>query len=469
MGARSTSDGGGRVRGVAVGVSRFADPDTRPLPFAAADARSFAAGLRGGTVRPLADADATAAAVRDALLDLVTTSPGDVVYVFTASHAAWDDGELSLAGYDGAVAAGPLLRSVWNSPARRVVLLLDLFRGTDADRPAASDLATLFPPRPGRSLLLADDGTHGSHVSGELQAGIWASHVAAAFSGSSPRAREPDGSLTAGSMRAFLADELARSLARAYTDGRQQSPVVLADSDDEVLAEPIESGADGDDAKPPLAGLRFVSEREVPVKALGGFRKGVHAAPSDTLASSRQWVARLAEPDLAKEVEEAAGRLRRHLGYKRRDLRADAPAGGAATILTPDFALHLTAKQHPSKADRAVFGRTLAEVRNPDVLGTAALAEAFPHGFLSLHFAFESPADVEALVDALEDAEPPGLARLDYPTDLAFCELELAGFDGKVRIERQGLTVSAAGPASPAELAARFAYVKRLLGAAGVP
>lgn len=469
MGQRPETREPGRTRVVAIGLSRFADADVRPLPFAASDARTFAGAFRGASVQVLTDAQATTEAVRDALLGLAAAGPEDAVYVFAASHAAREPGEVLFQAYDGPVPLTGTFDRVWDGRARRVTTLLDLHRGGAGDgRPLASDLVVLLPPREARSLLLSDDGAHGSHVSGELQAGVWASHVAAAFSGEAPRARQADGRLTAGSLRTFLADEVSRSLARAYTDGRRQAPMILAASEEETLADPVPQEEPPASSTPPLAGVRFFSEREVPVKALGGFRKSVHSPPSDTLASSREWVARLAEPDLAKEIEEAAARLRRHLGYKRRDLRADGPAGGAASILTPDFAYHVTARQHPAKPDRTVFRRTLAEVRNARLLGSPTFAEAFPQGFLSLHCPFEVPADVEALVDAIEDAEPAGLARIDYPTDLAYCDLELVGFDGRVRIERDGITVTATGPASPAELAARFAHAKRLLGGAGL-
>jgi hypothetical protein len=144
-------------------------------------------------------------------------------------------------------------------------------------------------------------------------------------------------------------------------------------------------------------------------------------------------------------------------------VRADGPAEGAASILTPDFSYHLTARQHDAQPDRAVFRRTLSEVANVEVLGRDELAKAFPAGFLSLVQPFDQPADIESLVDALEDAEPPAIVKLDYPTDLAFCTIKLAGFEGAVRIDREALTVSGPGPMSPAELAAQFALAKKIL------
>jgi hypothetical protein len=453
------------MRTIAVGVSRFGTGEPRSLPYAAADARRFAEGLQPrGTATALLDADATAAGVRKAFRSFAGLDAADSGIVFIACPAAARDGDVRLQVFDGEVSLTEILRRAWDGIAGRIVLLLDIGRDAgDALQPTAEEIRERFPVRPGRVLLLSDDGRHGSFVSGELQAGIWAWHVAAAFAAEAPLAQNSDGAVTVASLRGFLAQEVPRSLARAYRGGREQSPVILAADDGEVLLDPIPSTAPPMTSAPPLAGVRFFSEQVVPVKALGGFRKGVHSVPSDASASSREWVARLAEPDLTKELEEIVGRLRQHLQYKRRDLRADGPTNGAASVLTPDFSYHITANQHETKPDRAVFRRTLAEITNAGVLNRPELADAFPQGFTSLYQPFDVPADVQRLIDALEDHEPPAVVKLDYPTDLSHCTLELAGFDGRVRIDRDGLTVRATGPASPQNLAAQFALVKQTL------
>lgn len=460
-----TTERDGRTRVVSIGIARFADADRRTIPFAASDARAFADGWKPPqTTRVLTDADATTAAIADSLVAIESADPEDRVVVFVVSRATHADGDLLVQTHDGVLSLRELLQPIWHGPVAGVVFLLDLQRGMDtANRITAGDLAALFPPSPSRTLVLADDGRSGSHVSGELQAGIWALHITAAFSGTTPRARRTDGTLTAASLRAFLTEEVTRSLARAYTDGRSQTPVVLALTDDEVLAEPV---ADDDAAPAPtssLAGVSFFTERETPVKALGGFRKSLHSPPTDSLASSRAWVARLAEADLEREVEDTVSRLRRHLGYKRRDVRADGPQDGAASVLTPDFAYHLVVRQHDERPGQAVFRRTLDRITKPDVLSRGGFEEAFPHGFQSLRFPFDVPVDLEALIDAVEESEPATVRRIEYPTDLSRLDLELAGFEGRVRIERDGMTVSAVGPVSPIELANQFALVRRVL------
>ncbi len=460
----SIVDDAKRMRTVAVGLSKFREGDERVVPFAASDARAFAESVkRRGPSVAITDADATISTVQQALAGFAQ-HPSDAVF-FLVTRAVARDGDVWLSLYDGVVSLTELLRSAWDGPASRLIVLLDVMReASENDRPTADDVAACLPARTGRALLLADDGRNGSHISGELQSGIWAHHVAQAFSGNVVAAQARDGSLTGALLRRYLATEVPRSLGVAYRARREQSPLILAPSDDLVLVDAAHENAPQASADmPPLFGVRFFSEQDVMVKTLGGFRKSVHSVPSDTSASSREWVARLAEPDLAKELEVTVARLREHLRYKRRDVRVDGPAEGAASILTPDFSYHLTARQHESRPDRAVFRRSLSEINNLKMLGRSELSHAFPAGFVSLAQSFDQPADVEVLVDALEDAEPPAIAKLDYPTDLAFCTIKLVGFEGAVRIDREGLTVSGPGPMSPAELAAQFALAKSLL------
>ena len=458
----------GKRRVLAIGVSRFAEPGRHRLPFAAADAVAFAAAFRPqAAIQTLIDREATTTAVQGALQSLASAEPSDEVIVFAVLHSEMTDGEIRVTVHDGSVPLDEPLAAIWNGPARRVTLLLDLNRGAKNGPEVTSSLTSLCLPRPGRVLLLSDDGAQGSHVSGELQAGVWAHQVTAAFAGA---ARNSDGSLTVGSLNSFLAKEVPRSLARAYTSGRRQNPVSVTDDESELLDEPVSPEpvrAPGGPPPSPSAGLRFVSEVELPVKSLGGFRKSLHRPPTDTLASSRDWIARLAEPDLVRELEETLPRLRQHFGYKRKDLRADGPAGGAASVLTPDFTYHLSAEQHPGRPDWAILRRRLTEFRSIDVVGRDALSHAFPSGFSSLYQPFESPADVPTLIDAIEDELPAAVTGLDYPPDATHCDLELRGFDGRVRIVREGLTVTAATSESPAVLAGHFALVKRILQTAG--
>lgn len=453
------------MRVVAVGLSRFSRPGVRPLPFAASDAKAFADATESeGKVRLLTDHDATVANVTAAWTWLCESGPQTPRVVFLASQVVRIDDELSVECDDASLSLSSIIESTTRGGASRVMLYLDLFRGNKLLPPIDhAELSSLITDCPGAVLLLSDDGSHGSHVSGELQAGIWAKHITAAISGTAGESRTPDGRLTVATLRQFLSRTIPRSLSRAFAEPKLQSPLVIGGDDNFELAGPSAKPNETRKTKPPFAEVRLTSEQTVPVKSLGGFRKSVHAVPSDCSASSREWVARLAEPDIAQELEETSRLLRKSFGYKRKDVRVDGPLGGGASILTPDFAYHLSVQQHIDTPGRAVFQRTVSEIRNIERLAGPDAEAAFPKGFTSLFQPFQSPADIEGLIDILEEELPPGISEIDYPTDLSYCELTISGFEGRVRIERQGITISTMSPASPSSLAAQYAFVKTIL------
>ena len=454
------------MRVIAVGVSPDRSSAGRGVPFAASDARRF---TRDSEPRAIAICDdaATRDAIRETIDRIANGEAQEPCLIVLIAETSPMDGHLLVELADGPVDLAPLLAPLWNSDLPEVIVAVDLSRGFDHP-PAGWDagLAAVIEElaiRPGRVLLLSDDGGQASHISGELQAGIWTFHLANAFSGDDLQARDADGRLTAGSLRAYLEQEVEDSLRHAFSDQRRQRPLVLASDDDEVLAKPPRAAA-----ATPLAahtrGLELRGGRSIPVKQLGGFRKSLHRPPADALDSSREWVRRLAEPDLRRELEETTTRLREKLGLKRRQLRASGPTQGGASILTPDFAIHFAIEQSEEQPTVARLQRTLTEIRDIECLGRPSLADVFPQGFSQLYQPFETRADLEALIDTLEDDHLPQIAKIDYPTDLSYCELTLTGSAGQVRIEPAGLTIGSDSPVSPADLVRRYALVRELLG-----
>ena len=454
---------------VAVGVSPGRFSTGPSLPFAAGDARRFVE-RRGPTAIARCDEEATREVVAR-LVDELASGPVDMpcllVLIAPTTLVA---GRLHLELADGLIDPAGLVRSLWQGGRDRVILALDLGRGPEPSevdgRAGFNSFVKEFVIRPGRTLLVSDNGANASYVSGELQAGIWAYHLAEAFAGRDLRAREPDGRLTARSLREYLAEEIKASLARAFSDERFQSPVILASDDEETLAdqrvEPTSAALPAT-----TTGLELQGEETIPVKQLGGFQKSIHTAPGDTLNSSREWIVRLAEPDLRRELEQTVARLREQMGYTRRQLRASGPLHGGASILTPDFAVHFAIEQSAEKPQLATLKRTLGEIRQLESLQREELATAFPQGFTRLYQPFQSRADIETLIDMLEDARLPAITKLDYPTDLRHCDLTLAGFAGYVRVETAGLAIASDSPLSPADLVRGYAQVRELLGGNG--
>ena len=451
------------MRVIAVGITSDRFSTLPGVPFAASDVRRFQS-IASPKSHFLLDGEATRAAVTKAIRQ-VAQSRRDLPTLFLLiAQAQPDPNDWLVQLADTAIPLRNLLAPLWESSHSQVIFAADLARsGAEA---AASEeflveqFLAPFPIRPGRTILMADAGRGRSHISGELQAGIWAYHLAHALTGEAPRARDEEGFLTVASLRMFLDEEVNQSLHEAFANGREQFPLLLAASDDEHLAPPPPE-------KPPQptptgSGVELRWEFQRPVKQLAGFQKSIHTPPNDRLDSSREWVLRLAEPNLRKELEETVSHLRQAFGYTRRQIRPAGPTRGGISILTPDFAVHATVEQAEAP-QLALFRWKVGEFRDLEMLGDHRLAEAFPKGFTELFQPFHTPANMELLVDRLEESPIPAIQRLDYPTNLQYCDLKLAGSTGHVRITPAGLTIASDGPRAPAELARAYAAVRELL------
>lgn len=454
------------MRAVAIGISSIRSRDGRGVPFAASDAKRLAKHC-GSEAEAICDSAATIATVAQAIKSLAATEETSPVIVLLITAARISDGRLSLELADGPVDLVELLSPLWKTARGSIVVGLDLARGFDqlpsGWSEAIGTLMEMMPAAPGRTLLLSASAEETSRVSGELQAGIWAYHLAEALGGREAKAREFDGRLTANSISSYLVEEINESLRRAYLEPVTQTPQIFADSPHEVLA----IRADGPTAPSSSnfgAALELRSEELMPVNQLAGFRKGIHKVPSDALKSSQEWVRQLAAPDLRALLEETASRLRQELGYRRRQLRPSNPVAGEASIITPDFAVHLSVEQLADSPGMARFRRMISDIADPACLAWESLTAAFPQGFTSLHQRSTAPTDVAALIDMLEEADVPAIVKIDYPMNLAYCELTLAGLTGTVRINAEGIAISSESPLPPTQLARQFATVRQLLG-----
>ena len=100
-----------------------------------------------------------------------------------------------------------------------------------------------------------------------------------------------------------------------------------------------------------------------------------------------------------------------------------------------------------------------------DLLSVWRVLAAFGSAFQALSFEYAGGLDVEGLVDRLED-EPPAGVRVRCAADASWCELELTGFPGTVRVERNRLDVVGRRFAGANALWAAFEAFQRLFYAA---
>ena len=221
------------------------------------------------------------------------------------------------------------------------------------------------------------------------------------------------------------------------------------------------------DAPPPAAGpgLRLWVESRSPVKELPGFRPN-HHEPKEVTSQTRHYISSIGEAGVAADLEAMARKLREAFGLKRKELTVIGPDRGSGSLVCPQLTYTVSVVQADDDPAVAVTRRE-AEPTDLGALADPGLAFAFAPGFTGLERRFAEPADVAAVIDAVEEADPPEVNSVDYPLDASTLELRLAGFGGTVRVTTEAAAVLAPLPVPPGDLVKAWAKVKGLLEEAG--
>jgi hypothetical protein len=429
-----------------VATDRFLDPGFGPVPYAEAGAKALAEALAAvgypkerqtvllGPHATKAVIDSRlrklAKAVRKGDSALVSVSGRAVDGRFLAHDSLADD----LPGTGVGVA--DLVATLAGSKAAEVTVLIEDFSdGLDDTVFAACDESA--------KLVCLTAGAP-AHAAARLKAGVWTHLVVEALSGRAAKAADRSGSVTALSLHRFIADQLPRVLRKHFEAGTEQTPRLYGEANaGQVIADlsPLLGAGGGDGLLDParLKRVAFRSESRGRVKDLTHWRK-TFSIPETAGPSSRKFVARIAQPDLAADLDGVFEACREHLGYKRKDLDRSAEADGFGYLRTPDFEYTATVALDPDEPSDVIWRREVGQFADPGFVRGPGFDAVFGKLFDQLVFEFARPVDVEALVDRLEDRPPKG-AKVKVAGDGASCEVTLAGFSGRVTVDRQALTV----------------------------
>jgi hypothetical protein len=473
----------------AVGVEVHLDPAIPPARHVAADANAFAESLSVlgvSTERQtiLLNAAATKTVLESRLRRFrPQLRRDDTIAVYVAGLTFAADGANYIVAHDTQAddldATAVPLRAVVESlagSAGRVVFFLDSrplpeppSAVTDLDE---SELQDLFAESRRVAAFVSRGPGEESHASDALKHGVWAHLLLQALAGEAPAALDDD-RLTPRSLQRHLADELPRTLRRVLERPAVQTPVLigrppaswsLADFGPLFRSRRGLWAAEGQR----LENVSLRSETRQRVKELAGFQK-THAVPDRVRPATERFVAAIARDDLQADLDAVYAAVREHLDYKRKDVTVTPATEGAGSLRTPAFDYRVTVALAGDDPSRVVWRREVTNLRHPDVLHRREFQRAFGNAFQVLSFEYAKPLDVAGLVDRFEEAPAAGL-RVHCAADGSWCEVELAGFPGTLRVEGNRLDILARRIAGAGSLWAAFEAFQQMFNrAASVP
>ena len=297
---------------------------------------------------------------------------------------------------------------------------------------------------------------------------VWAHTVGEALRGKTmPVSDQP---LCAGDLHAWLLTEMPRAVRKAIAEPGPQTPVLVGR---ETVGIPV---AVAEAPKPPKAKLSlkqlkrlvFRGERPAKIRELSGYQKN-YRLPDANTPSAQKWLHRLAQPELQADLDEKFNAIREELGYKRKDLECVLGPDGIGFIRTPVFDYAVSVAIDPAEPTSMLWRRELSQFAKADILQKPAFRKVFPDSLETLEFHFDQLIDIGELVDRIEDNIPDGV-KIRVGGDASYCEVSVAGFSGRVRVEKSLLRIDGPSGLGPASLVEQFFEVQaRFGGKKGLP
>jgi hypothetical protein len=208
-----------------------------------------------------------------------------------------------------------------------------------------------------------------------------------------------------------------------------------------------------------VAGISFVGRAGGFVKGLSGFKKGHHSVPDAANAATNAFLGKICERELADEAEKLFQDLRAGLGYKRKEF-ALSVTSPLAMLGAKDFTVEIYYALEEREPARYAVTTTLRGLMSAGLARTEAFARIFSGRFSEISFVLKKGANVEAVIDAIEELDRDDGLTVTYPSDYRDCTVSVEGVDATVRCTGPMLEIVFPRAGGPAELIEAFAAVR---------
>lgn len=362
------------------------------------------------------------------------------------------------------------------SDCRKLTLLLDVRQSGEAavgdeNAPCGSigyrQLEQFFSEADRGVCLAACLSGETSYVSNTLKQGIWAFYLAEAFEGTIAAAFNSEGCLSADALQRYLQREVLRTLAVTYASRKEQTPWLVGAATDShefaVSLKPLERRERNGRPQNPAENTTLFVERSQGIRTFSAFKKG-YRLPDRVSHAAEAFVAKIAGDDIASDVQRVFAALKQAFRFKRADLQVSSVGDGTATIVTPLFNYSIVAALDPADPSQVTIRRSVDAIKDAKAVLSEKFATVFPNVFDTLQFEPPQRLDLAEIIDRLEEQDDPRIS-LDYDPGLTWCNVNLAGLDGVIRMTERSIAIVHAKPQPPRNLLQSFfALQQRLFG-----
>jgi hypothetical protein len=479
---------------VLIAIENYQDPAISQVPFARRDAEEFSNalelnGFEKNNQLILIDEQATKGAIESLVPKAIEQlKKKDLLFFYYAGHGFSKDARNFITAFDTLAAdwadtslsLGSLLGELKAFESNRIALFLDCCESNIQAIPGirnsygnlnVQELESFLKDAKHCLCFAACKPEENSYPSGSLKHGIWMHHVIEAFQGEAILALER-GLLTANSLQNYLKAEVPRTLRKTFSEPYQQTPWMHGiPKEDFVLADlrPIlqERRDKASNDINYMRRLGFTAKVDQRLTSLSGWRK-TYRIPDRYTDSTQSFVSNCASDELKKDLDSVFEALKRAFKFGRRDLVVSQPEDGTGSIITPYFNYSVHIELNADDLGEVIWIRTVDSIVAPEQISTAAFSEVFDGVFDTLELSLPTKVQIEDFIDAVEAARITDVS-LDYDRDATYCDIQIAGANGILRLSPGQLSLSHSAPTKTAKLIESFVTTWNLIQKQSLP
>lgn len=467
-------------RGIIVAIENYHDTKSiTPVKFAINDAEKFLQSLIDLGCDPdkfeyLYNNTATKTSILQKLKDVTRDAEkGDTIIFYYAGHGFYHNGKNKLSTVDtflksldtSTIDLLKILSTFEESKSNKIIGFLDCchsgIRFSHDERGPVTNFSTddlKYQYRSAEHLTIfascKDDEK--SQVDISRKHGVWSYYLIKALSGKVGRIYE-ENLLFSDKLQSYLADKTFHRVKTITTTKKNQTPVkfgketadrfIVADLSKKVIE--VESEKTAEELKFQSA-IISGGERDF-VKTLTGF-KGNYQVPKLVDDYHNNWIKKIADEDIAIDLDRVANLLRSKLNYKRKDIRDPLIEDGYGQLVTDEFDYVIGIEQTKDKAGMYELTRTIENFRNSEILSNPIFNEIFSTSFNELKFTFKK-INVEKIIDLVESIDDAEKIDVKYKSsDTTSCSIYLKDFNGYLKVTENSFSIRAVYAKSPQKL-----------------
>ena len=451
---------------IIIAVEKYQDRKISSVQYAENDANEFAAvikqhGFNKENITPLISEHATKTRMQSTFKTIFRKlDKDDQLFIFYAGHGFSDANKNYITCHDTVytdlTATSISLESIFSHVRRlkshKVIFFIDsCHSGLDIDESMRGMLSEMtdeefeyFCNESKYHVVFAScNHDESSFSSGSLKHGIWTYHIIEALNGNNKRALERKVYLTTSSLQNYLSREVPLTLKDTFTSKKNQTPrlwgnlsreFILADFKEIFNRRRAESKTTTQLKKASFLGFKFGS-----IKSLSGFKKG-YRAPQYLNDITRNFVRNIGNEEFTDEANQIYSDLQSNFKYKRREI-SFSQDDGFASILTPDFSVHISIDIDEEDLGQYKITFDVSEIKNPESLMSKEFADTFDNVFDRTSFNFSKSPDIEEIIDTIEDIGNPDKIKVEYLADASNCKIFIDGFSGYIFVDSNGISL----------------------------